>query len=1006
MLEIRVLSELEVVREGKILELPASKKSRALLGYLAVTGKPHLREALCELLWPGPDDPRASLRWSLAKLRPLVDAPGRPRLVADRERVGLGGADVDLSTVRAEIAGDVSESSTETLQHAAGLFKGELLSGLDLPDCYRYHEWCIAEREAARGLRLCILAALVQRLARSPEQALVYARERVHVDPLVEGAHVDVVRLLTELGRRREALAQFETCRRLLANELGTKPSPALQKARVMLGESEVAKPLPPTATPVPLTVTRSSLVGRETERAVVASAIRAAAEGRGSGVLLLDGDSGIGKTRLLEELGVGVRAAGGTVLSGRAYEAEMVRPYGAWIDALRSVALGPLASPLEADLAPLLPELGARPDAAGDRNRLFDAVGSLLTHLASRHGVVAVVLDDIQWFDEASVALLHFVVRALGPSHVLVACAARPKELSDNVAAARLVRTLNREGRLHGVRLLPLDEEATSRLVGTISRGIDGDRVFKESAGNPLFVVEMTLALARSDSPLSESLEDIIEDRLDRLEDRTRELLPWAAALGHGFTLGTLEQVTRLPPTELLRAMGELEQRSIVVAAASTEGYDFVHDMVRASAYKDLSEPRRRLIHSQIAHALDATRGADEALAGEIAHHAALGGEGALAARASVTAAERCLRLFANEEAVRIADTGMKHAECLSPEERIRLQLRLMRVLVLSSRWNARRQALGEQALRLSTEARDRGLFAEAAQGFHNLSILQHDSGDFGGAHSSTLLAEAAGRAADPLTCALQLSKSAQCLAHLDRDMDRAAALTNEAMALAILAGDPELLYLVWADGLLRAYSGDYAGAMAALQHGLDLARRDQEHWVEFECMARMTLLDLEVGENARALAGSSDLAAVAARMGDGSEGPVAEALEAHARSALGEAGSEPRFERALAKLREVDVKGMLAHVLVFAAELDLDNGRYDRAESRAAEALGAAELLNRRSLVALARAVLARVALARGELDQARAHLLPIEPDMRRPLGVSARARVQVSRVADALG
>ena len=102
-LEIRLLGEPEVVIDGQARALPASKKTRALLGYLVATARPQRRERLCELLWDGPDDPRAGLRWSLAKLRPLVDVGGVVRVVADRERVSFEshGAEIDLLTVSA-----------------------------------------------------------------------------------------------------------------------------------------------------------------------------------------------------------------------------------------------------------------------------------------------------------------------------------------------------------------------------------------------------------------------------------------------------------------------------------------------------------------------------------------------------------------------------------------------------------------------------------------------------------------------------------------------------------------------------------------------------------------------------------------------------------------------------------------------------------------------------------------------------------------------------------------
>ena len=147
-LEIRVLGELVVARGGRSLPLPASKKTRALLGYLAVTGRSHTRERLCELLWPGPDDPRAALRWSLTKLRTVL---GPRALEADRERVALATAATDLAAVQAVVGRDVPSASTADLSSAVSRFHGELCEGLGLPDCYRYQEWRTAERQTARA---------------------------------------------------------------------------------------------------------------------------------------------------------------------------------------------------------------------------------------------------------------------------------------------------------------------------------------------------------------------------------------------------------------------------------------------------------------------------------------------------------------------------------------------------------------------------------------------------------------------------------------------------------------------------------------------------------------------------------------------------------------------------------------------------------------------------------------------------------------------------------------
>jgi DNA-binding SARP family transcriptional activator len=123
-LQIRLLGELAVARRDEALELPASKKARALLGYLVATGRQHLRERLCELLWDGPDDPRAGLRWALAKIRPIVDDRGCRRLATDREHVTFTATSVDVDVTAVRRLGDVAAASTEALEVAARRFRG------------------------------------------------------------------------------------------------------------------------------------------------------------------------------------------------------------------------------------------------------------------------------------------------------------------------------------------------------------------------------------------------------------------------------------------------------------------------------------------------------------------------------------------------------------------------------------------------------------------------------------------------------------------------------------------------------------------------------------------------------------------------------------------------------------------------------------------------------------------------------------------------------------------
>src|SRR3954447_24851279 len=208
MLTIRLLGELQVLASGQqTLILPPSKKTRALLAYLALTGRPQRRERLCDLFWDVPDDPRGALRWSLSRLRSILDEPGMACLLTDRETVAMnpGMFTVDLLTIQNSLAPGVSAASTEELIQAASAFGGEVLADLDLSDRPTYHSWVVALREDARQLRSRILSTLSVRLADVPDQALPYARDLVDMDSFDEAAWAQLVRLLAAAGRRREA---------------------------------------------------------------------------------------------------------------------------------------------------------------------------------------------------------------------------------------------------------------------------------------------------------------------------------------------------------------------------------------------------------------------------------------------------------------------------------------------------------------------------------------------------------------------------------------------------------------------------------------------------------------------------------------------------------------------------------------------------------------------------------------------------------------------------------
>ncbi len=730
-------------------------------------------------------------------------------------------------------------------------------------------------------------------------------------------------------------------------------------------------------------------LVGREQEWTTISNWVTSATETAVSEILMLVGESGIGKTRLLEELAAEVKAANGQVLWGRGFEAEMLRPYGAWIDALRAIALNSIVE-LPAELSSLFPEVEARQASPVDRSQLFDAVVHLLSQLASNGTLTVIILDDIQWLDEASIALLHYAIRLLSHSPVRFACAARQRELEDNLPVCKLVQALRREQRLQTIEISLLNQEQVIQLAHSINAGIDGTRVFIDSGGNPFFAIEIARAIAERDPACSDNLEALIQDRLRQLDEPARELLPWAAALGRSFSPAIVARVADCPLIKLLAAMEQLEQQGIVCPGAPSNGeigYDFAHDIVRQVAYQQLSAPRRRLVHLQIARVLEKLSAPDNALASEVAYHASLGSDHLLAASAFLAAAERCLRLFAYAEASELAQRGIQHCQDLDNDLRVRLNIRLLKVYVLAGVTTERVSQLEDNLHQLIAEANARGLKDEEAIALEALIALNYDRGDLTSVHKHSLRVAERGRAASPAITARMLAYSGWCLVEIEREMPRAEALLLEAQSLAARVG-LEIIDISCGLGCVRRHTADFAGARPLLEKAWRMAQAEQDHWRECACLTYLAMTELEAGNPTAAIVHCQELATVAAKISDeGSEGPFAVALNSLANYVIGQTDAEA-IEQALSTLRQIDANRMLAYSLTFAAEIDLDNHRIELAIARAQAALQAAQIVDCSSEIALAWVALIRGMLILGKPQCA----LELFQDLQRQIDRSA--------------
>jgi pimeloyl-ACP methyl ester carboxylesterase/DNA-binding SARP family transcriptional activator len=248
-LSIRTLGELSVERDGERLPLPASKKTRALLAYLVLTGRPHRRDRLCEVLWDLPDDPRAALRWSLTKLRPLVNDGADERLVADRERVGLqmAGVNVDIRSLEARLeqGAGADAPALDELAALAEQLREPLLDGLDLPSQELFQHWLVAEREETARLRVRVLERLARHPSLTADRALRWSRGWLEADPFNQHAGAHLLTQLQQLQRGAEAATlERELADRFRRAGMDWPPPPQPRGAGRDFAEARAAPPV------------------------------------------------------------------------------------------------------------------------------------------------------------------------------------------------------------------------------------------------------------------------------------------------------------------------------------------------------------------------------------------------------------------------------------------------------------------------------------------------------------------------------------------------------------------------------------------------------------------------------------------------------------------------------------------------------------------------------------------------------------------------------------------
>ena len=457
----------------------------------------------------------------------------------------------------------------------------------------------------------------------------------------------------------------------------------------------------------------QSWFVGRKTEWESLQAIWSGCAQGHAH-VVLIEGEAGIGKTRLAEEF-VGWAAGHGVVTAhSRSYAAEGRLAYAPLIEWLRTPALRVGRKRLDpaslTELARLLPELlqefpgisAPNPNIENSqRHRLIEA---LTIALLAIQQPMLLVLDDVQWCDQETLEWLHFLLRRAPQSPVLIVCTARPEALGTRHPVSALRLGLRNNHQLTEIRLTTLTAQDTAELARRMmGNDLNPDRVnrlYRDTEGNPLFVVEMLRAemtqtgegklgsghgasTGQDGIPamvLPPGVQVVIDSRLAQLTPRAHKLAELAATIGRGFSYQVLAHISNSNEDDVIDGLDELCLQHIV-RERGADDFDFSHDKIREVMYARVGATRRRLLHHRIAQFLERTHAsALDTVSGQLAVHYEKAGFAETSIPYYLRAAQAALRNYANHEAIGHFNQGLTAlANQPASEDRSRRELQFL---------------------------------------------------------------------------------------------------------------------------------------------------------------------------------------------------------------------------------------------------------------------------------------------------------------------------------------
>ena len=606
----------------------------------------------------------------------------------------------------------------------------------------------------------------------------------------------------------------------------------------------------------------------------------------------MLEGEAGIGKTRLAGDFAAHAEAGGASVVAARCYEGETNLAYGPFAEGL-SATLGRDGAGRLAGLPPgplgeasrLLPELeGGLPDSQalppldtpGARSRFYDGVVRGLLAVLGGPPPGVLLLDDLQWADEASLDLLTYLVRRLADRPLLVLVTWRPEEVPEEHRLRGLVAEARRSGVATVLELERLDPASVRQLVvHALGDGVEepeslASRLGGETEGLPLFLAEYLAAVAGGELSVGDEVwalpggvQDLLRSRLRTVGETAGQVLAAAAVVGRSFDFDIVREASGRGEEETLAALEELVSRGLIREErdAPPEGptYDFDHDKLRALVYDETGLARRRLLHRRAAAALAGRIRGREAgsLAGQIARHHRLAGQETEAAKFYSLAGDHARNLYANGEAL----AHYEEALALGHPDADALQ-----------------EAIGDLRTRRGEYGAALAAYELAASSADNVAMLEHKIGnvharrgdrDLARVHYESAL-EVLGEDGQPGELA-RLYADRSLLSHLQSDPGEAKKFAEKALGLAEEAGDARAL--AQAHNMLGILAGDSGDGEAVLHHlrqSLNLADALGDPESKVAALNNLALALGSRGETDEALEVAGSGLELCARLGD----------------------------------------------------------------------------------------------------------------------------------------